>query len=184
MMMTKGQIRQEMLKERRRIPPLAIEQRSGIIVKKLVQTQEYRDADWIWTYVSLPKEVQTFSLIEEAWKDGKHVAVPKVKRGDRLVFLELTTFDQLKEGTFHILEPEYGREVEDPSALLVLPGLAFDLQKNRIGYGKGYYDRFLTAHPGHPTAALSFDFALRTQIPSEEGDVRPDLLITDRRIIR
>lgn len=160
-----------------------ITQRSGIICKELVQTKAYREAKSIWTYVSMPREVQTFPLIEAAWEDGKQVAVPKVIGSDTLQFIELTSYDQLEEGYFHVLEPSYGKRAEDENALIVMPGVAFDLAGNRIGYGRGFYDRYLSDHPSHPTCALSFDFALQDSIPSEEQDVRPDLIITDRRMI-
>lgn len=180
----KNSIRKEVLEARKRVPELMITQRSGIICKKLVQTEAYKKAKSIWTYVSMPREVQTFPLIEAAWEDGKKVAVPKVVGSDTLQFIELTSYDQLEEGYFHVLEPTSGDRAEDESALIVMPGVAFDLSGNRIGYGKGFYDRFLISHPTHPTAAFSFDFALRDHIPAEEHDQKPDLIITDRRIIR
>lgn len=180
----KNKIRQEILDARKRVPELMITQRSGIICKELVQTREYQEAESIWTYVSMPREVQTFPLIEAAWEDGKKVAVPKVVGSDTLQFIELDSYDQLKEGYFHVLEPSYGKRAEDEKALIVMPGVAFDLSRNRIGYGKGFYDRFLDANPTHPTCAFSFDFALREKIPSDPYDKKPDFIITDRRIIR
>lgn len=180
----KRNIRKEVLEARKRIPELMIEQRSGIICKELVQTEEYQKARSIWVYVSMPREVQTFPLIEAAWEDQKTVAVPKVVGSDTLQFVELTSYDQLEEGYFHVLEPSFGPRAEDDTALVVMPGVAFDLEGNRIGYGKGFYDRFLTEHPSHPTVAFSFDFALMEQVPSTKEDVKPDMIITDRRIIR
>ena len=82
------------------------------------------------------------------------------------------------------MEPQGIPIEEDAKALIVMPGVAFDVKKHRIGYGRGFYDRWLAAHPGHPTAALSFDFALEESVPSESTDMVPDMLITDRGIIR
>lgn len=180
----KDHIRKEVLEARKRVPDLMITQRSGIICKELVQTKAYKEAESIWTYVSLPREVQTFPLIEAAWEDGKTVAVPKVIGSDTLRFIELTSYDQLEEGYFHVLEPAYGKAAEDDKALVVMPGVAFDLTGNRLGYGRGFYDRFLAEHPEHPTCAFSFDFALRDKIPAEPHDKKPDFIITDRRMIQ
>lgn len=179
----KDRIRKEILEARKRVPELMITQRSGIICKELTQTKAYKDAESIWTYVSMPGEVQTFPLIEAAWQDGKKVAVPKVIGSDTLQFIELTSYDQLSEGYFHVLEPDYGKRAKDDDALIVMPGVSFDLTGNRIGYGKGFYDRFLAANPTHPTVALSFDFALKDKIPADEHDRKPDMIITDRRKI-
>ena len=180
---TKQDIRKRILAMRRRIPALMLTGKSGIIEKRLMQTEEWKRADRIYTYISLPGEVETSELVTTAWAEGKMVAAPRVE-GDTLVFCQIRSFDDLQEGCFHVLEPQ-GIPVEnDVRALIVMPGVAFDLQKHRIGYGRGFYDRWLSAHPGHPTAALSFDFALEPSVPSEDTDIVPDMLVTDRRIIR
>ncbi len=183
-MKTKDEIRKEVLKKRERIPELMLKARSGIITRTLEQEQVFIRSDLIYVYVSLPLEVDTFGLIKDAWAMGKDVAVPKVDK-DELTFFRLDSFEQLKEGCFHVLEPQNAVFVNPVrEGLVIMPGVAFDKRKNRIGYGKGYYDRFLNRYPDHPTCALSFDFAVYEEIPAEEHDRRPDLLITDRRIIR
>lgn len=181
--MTKEKLRKQVLAMRKRVPELMLRQRSGIIVQKLVQSEAYEKANSIWTYISLPGEVETFSLIERAWRDGKEVAVPKVE-GDELVFRVIDDWNEVEEGYFHVLEPVNRRISFEQDALLVMPGLAFDLKCNRLGYGRGFYDRFLTEHTGHPTVALSFDFALFEDIPHEDSDIRPECIITDRRILK
>ena len=152
---TKESIRKRILAMRRRIPALMLTQKSGIIEKRLMQTAEWKMAKSIYTYISLPGEVETNTLVTAAWEEGKTV-----------------------------MEPQGIPIEEDAKALIVMPGVAFDVKKHRIGYGRGFYDRWLAAHPGHPTAALSFDFALEESVPSESTDMVPDMLITDRGIIR
>lgn len=179
---TKDEIRKKMHDMRRRIPALMLEQKSGIIQKRLMETDLWKNAETVYIYVSLPDEVDTKPLIIAAWNEGKRVAVPKVE-GDGMVFRELTSYDQLREGYSRIMEPAGTPAVDDPKALIVIPGVAFDVKKHRLGYGKGFYDKYLASHPGHPTAALSFDFEVVAEVPSTEHDIVPDVLITDRGIL-
>lgn len=179
----KKEIRKKMHDMRRRVPALMLEQKSGIIQKRLMETDLWKNAKTVYLYVSLPDEVDTKPLVIAAWDAGKQVAVPRVANGG-MTFHELTSYDQLREGYSHIMEPFGTKEVDDPSALIVIPGVAFDVKKHRLGYGKGFYDKYLAAHPGHPTAALSFDFEVIAEVPNAEHDVVPDILITDRGILR
>ncbi len=180
---SKEEIRKSVMNTRNRIPKLMLEQRSGIICKKVTQLPEYQNAETVYAYVPLDREVSTIPLIEAAWADGKRVAVPQVIGDGRMRFVVLNDWDQLEEGHFHVREPKFGVEAEDSKALMIMPGVAFDLSRNRIGYGKGYYDRFLSQEPEHTTVALSFEFALFPEIPSEENDRKPDLIVTDQRLI-
>ncbi len=182
-MESKETIRERILQMRKRAPELSLKEMSGIICKKLTTLPEYKQAKSIYTYVSFAGEVSTIPLIEAAWMDGKTVAVPRVIGSDTLQFIELTTWDQLEEGYFHVLEPVSGQRASDEEALLVMPGVAFDLMRHRIGYGKGFYDRYLSEHPSHTTAALSFDFALLASIPAEEHDRTPQIIVTEKRIL-
>lgn len=181
--MTKEELRRQMLAARKRVPELMLRQRSGIIVQQLTRTEEWKKAKSVWTYISLPGEVETTTLIEKAWREGKEVAVPKVE-GDDLTFRVIDDWSEVKEGYFHVLEPVDRRISFEEDALVIMPGLAFDLTRNRLGYGRGFYDRFLTQHTQHPTIAVSYDFALFREIPHEDSDVRPQVVITDKRIIQ
>ena len=181
--MTKREIRSHILAERRRIPPLMLEQRSGIIRKKLMKEPVWKNAGSIFCYVSLADEVATIPLIQAAWAEGKKVAVPRCEGRD-MVFITLTSFDCLAPGIHGIPEPVGGTTEENDAALIIMPGVAFDVNRHRVGYGGGFYDRYLEAHPDNPTAAVAFDFSVLTEVPSGPDDKRPDLIVTDRRIIR
>ena len=181
-MRTKEELRKEIQGLRRRLPPLLISQKSGIIAKRLMGTELWRGAEKVFLYVSMPTEVQTFDLIAAALSEGKRVAVPKVT-GEDLVFHTITSFDDLDRGYRGILEPVKEWETEPAGALLVLPGTAFDEKGNRLGYGRGFYDRYLACHPDCPSAALSFDFAVYPEIPAEESDRRVGMIITEKRMI-
>ena len=93
-------------------------------------------------------------------------------------FLYITDFDRVAKGYAGIPEPvEDGPVAEDPGALVLMPGLAFDPEGHRIGYGGGFYDRFLAREPGHPTLALCYDFQMLPRLETEEFDIPVDWVI-------
>ncbi len=176
--MSKRDIRLEVLEKRARMSPEERASKSRAIGDRLMKTGLWADAKTVFLYMSLPGEVETDRLIAEAWSQGKQVAVPKVTE-EGLVFSKLDSFEELSEGSFHVREPREIREISDGRALVIMPGVAFDIKCNRIGYGKGFYDRYLFEHRGHPAVALSFDFAVYSKIPSGPHDIKPGLIITE-----
>ena len=176
--MSKRDIRLEVLEKRARMSPEERASKSRAIGDRLMKTGQWADAKTVFLYMSLPGEVETDRLIAEAWSQGKQVAVPKVTE-EGLVFSKLDSFEELSEGSFHVREPKMIREISDGSALVIMPGVAFDKKCNRIGYGKGFYDRYLFEHRGHPAVALSYDFAVYSEIPSGPHDIKPGLIITE-----
>ena len=138
----------------------------------------YQNADTIYGYLPYNQEVRTVPMLEQAIRDGKRVAVPKVI-GEEMKFFYLTDF-VCQLGYCNIPEPT-GEEPEahDPKALVLMPGLAFDREGRRIGYGGGFYDRFLSAEPEHPTLALCYGFQMVEQLPVEEFDIPVDVVIWD-----
>ena len=176
--MSKRDIRLEVLEKRARMSPEERASKSRAIGDRLMKTGLWADAKTVFLYMSLPGEVETDRLIAEAWSQGKQVAVPKVTE-EGLVFSKLDSFEELSEGSFHVREPREIREISDGRALVIMPGVAFDIKCNRIGYGKGFYDRYLFEHREHPAVALSFDFAVYSKIPSGPHDIKPGLIITE-----
>ncbi len=178
----KRNLRRQMTARRKAHDSGIFEEKSRQILRNLAETSLWREAEQILTYVSLPGEVSTRELILKAWSEGKETLVPKVTP-EGLVFSVLTSFDELEEGCFHVLEPLKVIPASAKRALMILPGLAFDLKGNRLGYGGGYYDRYLAAHPELPTCALAFDFSVFEEIPVLDTDIRADLLVTESRTI-
>ena len=178
--MDKKALRREIGAKKRALSAAEIESRSAILAEKLFSTAQYRDCKSLYAYLSFNQEVRTNPIIERAWADGKRVAVPKVV-GDEMVFIWIDSFEGLApQGAFHILEPiEDGPVADDEKALILMPGLAFDPQGHRIGYGGGYYDRFLEKEPDHPLVALCYDFQLYDRLEVEAHDVPVDVVITD-----
>ena len=177
--MDKKSLRRAIGEKKRAMTAREIEARSQILAEKLFETAEYRRAGSLYAYLSFNQEVRTAPIVARAWADGKRVAVPKVIDGE-LVFIWLENFDALGEGYFGISEPkENGPVATDEAALMLMPGLAFDRRGRRLGYGGGYYDRYLQAHPHHPTIALCYDFQLVDALVAEAHDVPVDAVISD-----
>ena len=182
-METKQSIRKQIFRLRGQATDAQVHRDSLVILDKLVDTDIYRNAGQIFAYVDCRREVETHDLILQCMEDGKEVAVPKV-RGRDMDFYRLTDFGQLEPGYFGIPEPARGEIVTWEDALVIVPGVAFDPARHRVGYGQGFYDRYLSTHSLHPTAALAFSFQIVDQAPWEPTDILPDMVITEKNIYR
>ena len=127
-------------------------------------------------------EIDTTEIIRYCKENGKRLAAPRVS-GDTMEFYYFTDETDMEQGAYDIWEPTGTEAVEDEESLVIMPGVAFDLSCNRIGYGKGYYDRYLSAHPRMKKVALAYDFQIVGRIKREVHDVRPDMVVTESRVI-
>ena len=156
------------------------------IAERLSGSEMYKAAEVIAFYLNIGSEVETKDMIQKAQKDGKTVVLPKVE-GDRLVMYRYEAGDVLVKSMFGISEPQpmHGRIVppEDIS-LVIVPGLCFDRNGSRLGYGKGFYDRFLSGCR-RKRAAVCFEDQLLDAgiIPVTRDDVRMEHIITENGII-
>lgn len=178
----KKAIRKQIFAARKACSAEQIEQNSQKITKTVTQMPLFQEAEKIYIYADYNNEVITRYIIEEAWRQKKEVAVPKVV-GEHMVFYRLTEFSQLEEGYFHIPEPVRGETVMWEEGLMVMPGVAFDTNNHRVGYGGGFYDRFLEKHPKLDTIAVAFEFQILPEVPWEKTDIRPDYIVTEERVI-
>ena len=138
----------------------------------------YQQAKSIYGYLPYNQEVRTVPMLRQAQLDGKRVAVPKVYGETDMRFLWLDDPARIAPGAYGIPEPvDDGPEADDPAALVLMPGLAFDPQGHRLGYGGGFYDRFLAAEP-HPTIALCYAFQLLPQLETEAHDIPVDAVLS------
>lgn len=180
-MITKKLIRKEVFKRRKEASLQDMDKWSLQIADKVFQTDFYKNAKTIYTYVAYNREVETKHIIAKAWADGKDVAVPRVE-GDVMNFYLIKSFDELKSGCMGILEPATNIPANDESALMIMPGVAFTKDGNRIGYGGGFYDKYLEAHPGLKKLAVAFEFQFMEEVPTEPTDICPEMIITEKAI--
>ena len=160
-----------------------IHQMSLSVCERLAALEEYQKASVIYAYVDCKHEVETRDIIKMSWKDGKRVAVPKVL-GEQMKFFYISSLEHdLEDGYFGIREPREINPAEETEALLLMPGVAFDEARHRVGYGGGFYDRFLEAHPQMVTVALAFEFQVKKEVPFEDFDILPARIVTELRTI-
>ena len=175
--MDKTVMRQQIREQKRAMTQQQIEEASARLGELLAETQAYQQAKTIYGYLPYNQEVRTVPMLERALWEGKRVAVPKVY-GTEMKFIYLDNLSAVSKGYAGIPEPIADAPVaDDPTALVLLPGLAFDKEGHRIGYGGGYYDKFLASEPGHPTIALCYAFQMLPKIETEEFDIPADCVL-------
>lgn len=157
------------------------------IAGNLLSLEAYRKADGLLLYASFRGEPDISAVMRHALAHGKRVALPRCRDdGSRpMDFFEITSTDELLPGKYGIPEPPPGAALADTSrfSLCVVPSLALDEQGYRIGYGGGYYDRFLANYDG-VKAGVCYSFMLQKNLPRESFDVRLDFIVTDRGVKR
>ena len=128
----KKKLREEALAKRNNIPAELRMEKSRIITEYILQSDAYKQAKIVFSFVSMGSEVETREILRQAWKDGKTVAVPKTEKGRKMIFLRIDSFADLKEGRFGVMEPATGEEVvPEIEDLFLVPGALFDRKKNR-----------------------------------------------------
>ncbi len=179
----KQKLRREIALQKRQFPATLLDEWSGLIFRRLEQTDLFQKARAIACYHALPGEVQTVSFLER-WYQEKLIALPFVEKNE-LKLLPYQGKESVQRGTFGIWEPIVTPEsvsVEKEIDLIIVPGVAFDRQLNRLGRGKGFYDRLLT-QLNIPKLGVGFSFQVREQIPVDPFDQKLDMLITEQEII-
>ena len=176
--MDKKELRRSIRERKRAMTEAEIESRSRELGRLFAASEAYRNAKTIYGYLPYNQEVRTVPMLEQAIRDGKRVAVPKCY-GDQMRFLYISDFEkEVAPGYANIPEPIADEPVaDDKTALVLMPGLAFDPQGHRIGYGGGFYDRFLSAEPDHPTLALCYGFQMVEHLETEEFDIPVDQVL-------
>lgn len=157
------------------------------ITQKLLATSEYAEATTVLTYVSVSSEVSTRMFIECALRDGKTVAVPRCLPGHCLEFVAIASLEQLVAAPFNLLEPakELPAVTEDQknNSICIVPALLVDTKGYRLGYGAGFYDRFLSTYPGKKICLAYQQNLSQTMLPHTASDVAVDVVITESEVL-
>lgn len=196
--MTKEELRIHMKNKRNSLTPQEFLHQNTEIRNRLFASEEYRSCKLLFTYLSFGSEVDTWEIVKTALSgnsgDKKRVFLPRVE-GKLMNFYEVTDLNSLKKSKFGVPEPDEshqqpfdlsGKGMEaSAERLMLLPGLAFDPAGNRVGYGAGYYDRYLMGKnkDAFCKLALAYDFQMIDQIQAESFDVKVDSIITPQRSI-
>lgn len=186
--MNKDVIRKMILQKRNQLSATDCKQVSSLLLHRLLKREEYVTADELYTYVSYGTEADTFGLITSALESGKKVYVPKILEKGVMEFYQIFDLGNLVPGKFGIFEPDLTAANSVPCPLsqaknpiFVMPGVAFDRHGNRIGYGGGYYDRYLRGlgYQKVTKAALCYECQLTDTILTEEFDIPVDIIVTE-----
>lgn len=178
-------IRTSALRRRRKI---SLQEKIALdkaIAENVLQSFAYQNAETVLCYVAMPFEVDTTAILESAFDGGKAVALPECNvKNHEMHFRLVRSFDELTFGAYGIFEPLDSCALYEPTErdLCIVPGLSFDRNGNRIGFGGGYYDRYLSKYPVR-TAGLCYDAFVVPEIPSEPFDIPVQMIITQSEIV-
>ena len=183
----KASLREHYKALRRRMPPQQKAQRDRQIFARVTALWQYKRCRQLLTYVSTAIEVDTREIILRALADGKRVAVPRCVPGTRdMEFYYITGWEQLEPGSFGVLEPKPDvcqKATDFTNGLCLVPALCYDWRGYRLGYGKGYYDRYLAGFRGR-MVGLCYSSCVRPRLPHGRFDRPVELLVTDRYLRR
>ena len=175
--MDKKELRAQIRALKRAMTEEQIVSKSEKLGELFAASELYKNAKTIYGYLPYNQEVRTVAMLEQAIRDGKKVAVPKCY-GDTMNFIYMDDLSKVESGYAGIPEPIADDPVaDDKTALVLMPGMAFTKNGDRMGYGGGFYDKFLAAEPEHPTLALCYDFQMVESLPTEEYDIPVDCVL-------
>ncbi len=178
----KKSIRREVLALRDALTEQERQRGNILVTEKILGHQWYYGAEYLLLFADYGSEIDTSLIFEDALTKGKQVFFPKVEGRD-MVFYRVTDKAELIKGYKSIREPagdtdifEFSPEIQEKT-LMIMPGVAFDVTRHRIGYGGGFYDRYLAEKPGMRTIAIGYQCQMLPEIPYEERDIRPGQII-------
>lgn len=185
--------REAVRKIRDSMPAGEAEQKSAAIAAKLQQLDEYAGAKTVLFYAAKGNEVQTAAAIRDAFAKGKNVLLPVTDANNKTIYAAAIANypdypDGLEKAAFGVMEPKLKNPFKGSIDLVLVPGIAFDKRGHRLGYGHGYYDKFLhilrKENPGAAAVALAYDFQIVEVLPTGSHDQRMDVIITESKVIR
>lgn len=158
------------------------EKADRMILDRLFSQKEFRTAAWVYTFVSFGSEPDTRRLIRYCLQEGVFIAVPRIEEKE-MNFYRIRSWDDLVPGIWGIPEPKAGTELAVDPGFMLVPGLAFDRKGYRLGYGGGYYDRYLAGHPGFYTMGAAYARQIVDPLPTGPYDLPVDRILTEKEMI-
>ena len=186
----KNALREEYRKKRSDLDMQQRQQKDEAIAKRFLSSISYRNAGVVLLYASTDEEIETYTIAHQALADGKTIAYPRcVAQDKRMVFHTVHSLAQLQDGAYGLFQPaqtqpvyDYESRAEADHAVAIVPGVVFDRDGYRVGYGKGYYDRFLRAFFGVKVGLAYSDHVLRT-VPRGRYDLNVDMIVTEKGVL-
>jgi 5-formyltetrahydrofolate cyclo-ligase len=177
----KAALRKQMLARRDSLCQAEVASMSDAIMERLFSCRRFAEAKTAAFYLPKGNEVNTERMIGHAIRLGKEVAVPVTDH--KITFVRFRSFTDLQPGKYGIPEPSKRETLNAEPDVIIVPGVSFGLCMHRLGYGKGYYDRYLAASPAY-RIGICYDFQVVEKLPVHEDDQRMDEIITEKRVIR
>ena len=178
----KESLRKLLLQKRENTSSDFLEIASGKIQKKLKKIKDFRDAQKVGAYYPIGNEVQTNELIQELLSNGKEVFLPKTI-GAEMEFRKINDFASLEKGNFDIMEPKDNCEKDNKLDILLVPTVGISVDGVRLGYGHGFYDKFLTKY-SIPTISLVMEKQIVKKIPRSTHDILIDWIVSEERVTK
>ena len=183
--MEKSMIRRAMIEKRRALSETEQIRLSGLAAARVFMLPAYKNAELVFLYAAINGEVDIAPIAEKALADGKQIAYPVCRKDGQMDFYRISSLNELSpQGPYRIPEPPACLETlvtpsSTQSSLMIVPGVAFDRERNRLGYGGGYYDRYLAKHREKIAciAAIAYPFQMVSGLPAGDHDQKPDLII-------
>jgi 5-formyltetrahydrofolate cyclo-ligase len=183
-------VRQELFEKRRQLESSLKQEMDKRICNYIISLATYRYSDAVLFYYPLKGEVDVTYALEKAWSDKKTVLLPRCRKEKNGImdFYVVSGVQDLEAGAFGVMEPKesctlFPKENLKDSALCIMPALTFDKKGYRLGYGKGYYDRYLCLYPTAKRIGYCFDFQLVSEVPHDEKDEKLDFVVTDKQVV-
>ncbi|MDV0447487.1 5-formyltetrahydrofolate cyclo-ligase [Methanosarcinaceae archaeon Ag5] len=180
----KQKVRNELRLKREKMSRPDVLAKSKPITVALLNSDLFQKAEIVFAYADVKNEVHTMPFLQDCFERNKPVALPKTV-GNELIFYKISDLDSLKKGNFGILEPDTSDPelvpvLPDKKTLFVVPGIGFDRLGNRLGYGVGYFDKYLSKNGYMHAVGICFEDQLVDKIPTEDTDIRMDSVLTEK----
>lgn len=180
----KRELRQNIIARRDALADAVRGEASRLIRARLLALPVVQAAESLFVFISYASEVDTHPLLDTLLETRRRLAVPKIVDKTTMLSVPLHSWEQLQPETLGILSPSTAEHDEGPFDVVITPGVAFTEHGDRLGYGRGYYDRWFASHTVSTKIALAFETQIVESLPTDASDQPVDLIVTEKRVIR